>query len=152
MIRGSCLCDTVAFEIAGEPSPIQLCHAARCRKATGSATSPELVAAAAGLRWIRGEDVLTVYEAPILHEPPAYRRAFCRRCGSPMPIVMEGTPLVIFQAGVLDGDPAVRPFRHAFIEQRAEWHEVTDDLPRFEGVPPGPDAADLERIAGITES
>ena len=42
MIRGSCLCGDVAFEIEGEVTPIQLCHAERCRKATGGATAPEL--------------------------------------------------------------------------------------------------------------
>ena len=32
MIRGSCLCGAVAFEIDGRVTPIQLCHARRCQK------------------------------------------------------------------------------------------------------------------------
>ena len=42
MIRGSCLCGAVAFEVDGRVTPIQLCHAHRCQKSTGSAFSPEL--------------------------------------------------------------------------------------------------------------
>ena len=36
MIRGSCLCGGVAYEIDGRVSPIQLCHARRCRKMSAS--------------------------------------------------------------------------------------------------------------------
>jgi hypothetical protein len=44
MVTGSCLCASVAFEIDGRLSPLQYCHAARCRKATGSAFAAERVA------------------------------------------------------------------------------------------------------------
>ena len=37
MFRGSCLCGGVAYEIDGRVSPIQLCHARRCRKMSASA-------------------------------------------------------------------------------------------------------------------
>lgn len=138
MVRGSCLCGGVAFEIEGELTPIQLCHATRCRKASGAAFAPELLAARAGLRWTRGEALVAEYEAPLLEEPPPYRRAFCRACGSPLPIAIEGTPYVILCAGILDDDPGTRPFRHAFVAQKACWHELTDGLPRFGGQPPPP--------------
>ena len=81
-------------------------------------------------------------EAPLIDTPPAYRRSFCRRCGSPLPVRLEGTPLMILNAGVLDGDPGTRLFRHAFVAQKACWHEITDGLPQFEGQPlPLTDAA-----------
>lgn len=138
MVRGSCLCGAVAFAIDGALTPIQLCHARRCRKASGSAYAPELLAMATDLRWLCGEAQIEVYEAPLLREPPAYRRAFCRRCGSPLPNVLEGTPFVVLQAGVLDDDPDTRPFRHAFTDERAAWSEITDALPQFAGRPPRP--------------
>ena len=138
MIRGSCLCGGVAFEITGELTPIQFCHATRCRKATGAAFAPELLAPRDGFVWKQGEALVSSYEAPLLESPPPYRRAFCRRCGSPLPIVLEGTPFVVLNAGVLDDDPGSRPFRHAFVAQRACWHELTDGLPRFDGRPPRP--------------
>ncbi len=138
MIRGSCLCGAVAFEIEGSLTPIQLCHAARCRKATGGAFAPELLAPATGFRWARGEDRVSVYEAPLLEEPPAYRRAFCRTCGSPLPIEMPGGVFVGLLAGVLDDDPGTQPFRHAFLRQQAAWYTIEDELPRFEWRPPRP--------------
>ena len=45
MIRGSCLCGGVKFEVRGSKGPFELCHCNRCRKATGSAFAAALRAA-----------------------------------------------------------------------------------------------------------
>jgi hypothetical protein len=136
MVTGSCLCDAVAFEIEGRLTPIQLCHARRCQKYTGSAFSPEVAAKRSIFRFTRGEELLTQYEAPLLREPPPMRRAFCRVCGSPMPVPLEGTDYMVLLAGVLDDDPEARPFRHIFVGQKAAWEGIADDLPRFDERPP----------------
>lgn len=138
MPSGSCLCGGVRFEIDGKLTPVQYCHAARCRKATGSTFAAELAAKASQLRWTKGEDLVAVYQAPLLREPPPYRHAFCRVCGSPLPVRLEGTEFVALHAGVLDGEPETRPFRHIFVGQDASWHTITDDLPQFAAhAPPG---------------
>lgn len=139
MVKGSCLCGGVIFEINGQLTPIQYCHALRCRKATGGAFSPELLTEKKGFRWIMGEHLIKIYTAPIIKEAPAYKKAFCTNCGSPLPVDIEGTDFILFQAGVLDNDPTSRPFRHAFTGQKACWHEITDSLPLFEEQPPVPD-------------
>ena len=59
MITGSCLCSGVAFAIDGRLTPMQLCHARRCRKFTGSAFSPELAARTSQFRWLRGEELIS---------------------------------------------------------------------------------------------
>jgi len=136
MVKGSCLCGGVEFAIDGKLTPIQLCHARRCQKFTGSAFSPELAAKRSRLRWIRGEELITLYEAPLLREPPPLRRAFCRVCGSPLPVNLEGTDYVVLLAGVLDDDPGTRPFRRIFVGQAAPWSSIMGDLPRFDERPP----------------
>ena len=136
MIRGSCLCGAVAFEIDGRVTPIQLCHARRCQKATGSAFSPELAARAERLRWLRGEENVAHYEAPLLREPPPMRRAFCRTCGSPLPVLQPESGFWVLLAGVLDDDPGTRPFQHIFTSQLATWDALTDALPKFPERPP----------------
>jgi hypothetical protein len=142
MIRGSCLCGDVAFEIDGEVTPIQLCHATRCRKASGAAVSPELLAGCGDFRFTRGAERVRLYEAPLLETPPAYTRAFCENCGSPLPAEIPGSGFMLLNPGILDDDPGTREFRHAFVAQKAGWHEITDALPSFEGQPPPPGGAD----------
>jgi hypothetical protein len=132
MVTGSCLCGKVTFEIDGRPTRIQYCHARRCRKVTGSAFAAELAAKTSQFRWISGTHLVTVFEAPLLREPPPYRHAFCRSCGSPLPVALEGTDFVVLHAGVLDGEPETRPFRHIFVAQRASWHTITDHMPQFD--------------------
>ena len=63
-------------------------------KATGSAFAAELIALASAFSWTRGAELVTIYEAPLLREPPQYRHAFCRVCGSSLPVRLEGTPFV----------------------------------------------------------
>lgn len=139
--KGSCLCEGVAFELGGELTPVQLCHAKRCRKATGAGAAPELLASAKGFRWLRGADLVRTYEAPLLKEPPTYRRCFCDTCGSPLPAQIPGTDFVLINPGILDDDPGTRAFRHAFVGEKAPWHEITDSLPTFDGQPPGPSSS-----------
>ena len=79
MVRGSCLCGGIAFEIDGRLTPIQVCHARRCQKATGGAFAPELAAKRDGFRWLRGEELLSSYEAPILRAPPAPNEKAAKR-------------------------------------------------------------------------
>ncbi|MBW2448471.1 MAG: GFA family protein [Deltaproteobacteria bacterium] len=137
MNEGGCLCGGVRFAYEGGATPIQFCHAKRCQRASGSAFQPEMAVAADGFRWLQGEDQVEIYEAPLLREPPALRRAFCRVCGSPVPVVREGQPWVALLAGSLDGDPERRGFRHIFLSQSAAWYEVPDDeLKHYEERPP----------------
>ncbi len=136
MVRGSCLCGAVRFEIDGRLTPIQYCHARRCQRSTGSAFAPEVAAPVEAFRWVSGEDLIEVYEAPLLREPPPFRRAFCRNCGSPMPVEREGSGFVVLLAGVLDGDVGSRAFRHIFLDDRAPWYEFEDDLPKHPQRPP----------------
>jgi hypothetical protein len=138
MIRGSCLCGGVVFEAAQSLTPILFCHAERCRKATGGAFAPEMLVGCEGFHWVTGEELVSVYQAPLLDVPPAYRRAFCCRCGSPLPVSLEGTPFMVVIAGALDGDPEARPFRHSYVAQKACWHEITDGLPQSAGRPESP--------------
>ena len=136
MITGSCLCGAIAFEVDGRVTPVQLCHATRCRKASGSAFAAELAARTRDFRWLRGQELISVYEAPILHEPPPFRRRFCSRCGSPMPGELEGTDYTVIHAGTLDECGELKAFRHIFVGQNAPWFEIADALPRYEGRAP----------------
>jgi hypothetical protein len=136
VIRGSCLCGAVAFAIDGRVTPLQLCHARRCQKTTGSAFAPELAARAERFRWLRGEENLAHFEAPLLREPPPLRRSFCRTCGSPMPVLQPETGFVILLAGVLDTDPGVRPFRRIFTSHAPAWADTGEPLPAFPERPP----------------
>jgi hypothetical protein len=129
MIKGSCLCGTVRFEVSGPLSDFVFDHCSRCRKATGSAFSPEIMCAAADFRWVSGESLVKTYVAPVRERPPGYRRDFCAICGSMAPSVLGAR--VCLPAGALDDDPGIRPARHIFVGYKAPWFEIADAAPQF---------------------
>ena len=128
-LTGSCLCGAVRYAATGAPREFELCHCSRCRKASGGPFIAELVLETDDFRWEQGGSLVRVYEAPVRARPPPHRRAFCTVCGGPVPIVADD--LVRIPAGTLDGDPGIRPQRHIFADLKAEWFDITDDLPRF---------------------
>jgi hypothetical protein len=66
MIKGSCLCGGVKFEIRGSKGPFELCHCNRCRKATGSAFAAGLRVRGEDLRIVQGQELIKTFEAPIV--------------------------------------------------------------------------------------
>jgi hypothetical protein len=133
--RGSCLCGAVGFRIEGEPIIARSCHCGRCRKARGTAHATNMLVATDGLRFTRGEGELASYKIP---EAKFYTQVFCRICGAKLPRVDESRGFAIVPLGALDDDPGIRLSEHIFVGSKAPWHEITDDLPRYDGPPPSP--------------
>lgn len=131
MIHGGCLCGGVRFEITRAVGPFELCHCTRCRKASGSAFVAGLGVRTADFRLVAGRELIASYEAPILECPPAYRTSFCVRCGSPVPDARPDSPWFEVPAGLLDDDPGARPDRHIFVDLKAPWSALADDLPQL---------------------
>ena len=131
MLRGSCLCGGVRYEITGPLTGALNCHCSMCRKAHGAAFRSRARVRAADFRWIQSEDLVSYYESS-----PGNHRGFCRVCGSPLlsrfvrDASSYGLPL-----GALDDDPGVKPKLHVFVAYKAPWFEITDDLPQFPELP-----------------
>jgi uncharacterized glyoxalase superfamily protein PhnB len=131
-IQGACLCGAVRFAIDRAVGPFELCHCTRCRKSSGSAYVAGLGVDVADLRFVQGREHVTTFELPVRDRPPAYRRTFCRRCGSPVPDPEPRGRWLEIPAGLLEGDPVLRPDRHIFVEHRAAWTPRGDGLPELD--------------------
>ena len=139
MIHGSCLCGQVRFELAGMPQFINHCHCSMCRKVHGAAFGSFLHANASAFRWVAGLSQVQNYQSS-----PGNVRAFCKVCGSNVPVLEEEDTHVIIPAGSLDDDPVVRPVVHIHTESKAPWFEITDGLPQFAKFTPEAFWADSE--------
>lgn len=131
MIRGSCLCGGVRFQIA-RVTRIAICHCGMCRKASGSAFEAGAIVASEDFRLLEGEGLIQGYRST-----PGVRRCFCRICGSRAPSPSSDGAQLFVPAGLLEDDPGVRPDSHAFVGSKAPWWEISDDLPQYEASPPG---------------
>ncbi len=90
---------------------------------------------------VRSEDFRLISGAELVRaytpEGGGAVKAFCSVCGSSL---FGGTwpdgPEVSIRLGSVDGDPGIRPQLHTFVDSKAVWDEILDDLPQYPGPKP----------------
>ena len=132
VLRGSCLCSSVAYEVTGPIKVIHNCHCSRCRKARAAAHTTNGFAAMDDVRYTRGGDTVRTYRLP---DARFFSQVFCPTCGSGMPRLDPERGVAVIPFGSLDDDPGRGAEDHIFVASKAPWHEITDDLPRFDETP-----------------
>jgi hypothetical protein len=129
LLKGSCLCGGVTYDVRDEFSYSLMCHCSQCRRATGSAFKPfagierhKLAISAGEENTLRFGDA-TTYDV------------HCRTCGSLLYSVVRDSQYAHVTLGTLIDDPAIRPTAHIFVDSKAPWHAINDDLPQHAGFP-----------------
>jgi hypothetical protein len=131
MLRGSCLCGQVRYEVSGKLCDPLNCHCSMCRKAQGAAFRSRARVQSRDFRWTSGEHLLTFFESS-----PGNHRGFCRVCGSPILSKFDADGSVLsLPLGTLDDDPGIRPQMHVYVASKAPWFTISDDLPQFAVLP-----------------
>jgi hypothetical protein len=130
-MKGSCLCNAVAYEVDRLASPIGHCHCTTCRKAHAAPFAPTARVDRLSFRWLAGADVRGSYESS-----PGKLRHFCTRCGSHLVAEWVSQPQMIVRVATLDDDPGVRPIAKIWLSDRVPWLAYDGDLLCFEEAPP----------------
>ena len=126
MIRGSCLCGTVQFEVDGKTTDIGMCHCSKCRKVSGTGSNANLMASRDGFEWVSGEAEITKFALP-----DGWGVWRCSACGSPVPMLHPGGGAYWIPVGLLDSDPGVRVAGHIFVGSKAPWDEIAGAAPQL---------------------
>jgi hypothetical protein len=124
MIKGSCACGGIRFFI-GAVRSLTHCHCTTCRKLTGASFATYAHVEKDKFRWLGGDKTIKRYESA-----PGSFRSFCPNCGSLVPGQAPYLTTISVPAGLLDGDPGVRPLLHVFTSSKAPWWEINDGLPQ----------------------
>ncbi len=132
IVKGSCLCGEVTYEIKGPFKIFQYCHCSRCRKFTGSAHASNLFVPPEQFTWTKGEEMVGRYEHP---DAKYFASCFCKRCGSSLPWAVKGGKNIVVTAGTLDDIPDISPMWNIFWKSRAAWYEGTEHLPKHDEFP-----------------
>lgn len=118
------------------------CHCGRCRKAHGSAFATYAAGPAKSFV-LHGKEHIAKYKGEV-----GGPRHFCRHCGAVVPGSAWGD-LQFVPVGNFEEDPGSRPEFHIFTASKAPWYRITDDLPQFDGYPPGVEAPGLPNTAPL---
>ena len=128
MLRGSCLCGTVRYEVRARLARIVHCHCSMCRKAHGAAFGSYGNVKEGDFALLSGEGEIARYQSSA-----EVSRTFCRRCGSTLQFISTKRPGTFSLAlGTLDDDPGEKPQLHIFVGSKAPWFEIADGLPQRE--------------------
>ncbi|MDD2344455.1 MAG: GFA family protein [Tolumonas sp.] len=131
MLKGSCLCNAIQYEIQGELGPTMMCHCSKCRKANGSAYAINAAVKTDQFHFIKGQELVSEFESS-----PGVFRSFCKQCGSPLLSRRPSQPdIVRLRIGTLDTPVDVKPLAHIFVGSKASWDEIHDDIPQYEERP-----------------
>lgn len=130
MIRGSCLCAAVRFEIDGGFHEAHHCHCSRCRRSHGATFATFACTRASSLRIVEGAASVADYRSSELA-----RRSFCKTCGSSLFFAHDAAPKLVWVAvGCLDDESAAKVAvdAHCFVGSKARWWTIADGLAQHE--------------------
>jgi len=133
VVLGSCLCGAVEFHVTEPFKVVHNCHCSRCRRARAAAHTTNGFVPMDGVSFIKGEDHVKTYKLP---EARFFTHAFCNTCGSGLPRIDPERKIAVIPLGALDDDPGSRAVDNIFVASKADWYDITDDLPAFDEGPP----------------
>ena len=128
---GSCLCGDIKYEIDGEFENFYLCHCKSCRKDTGSVHAANMFSTNSGLKWLKGEKEVKVFN----FNGSGHIKAFCPNCGSALPNIQMNGSLLVVPAGSLDTDIPFKPTCHIYLSERANWDNDLESIPKYKELP-----------------
>ena len=126
-ITGSCLCGSIKFKVTRPFTVFRYCHCSRCQKATGAAHAANAFLPATQFKWLAGETLAKRFDLP---GAKRFAVAFCTQCGTRVPHKTGENMLI--PAGLLDGDPGVRPDNSIFWKYKAAWYVSPQEMPKFD--------------------
>ena len=129
MIKGSCCCEVVKFELLVEPSMMGTCHCSRCRKAGASTI---VFIKREDLKWVQGKEQVATYQPA---HPYKYGRCFCKICGTSLGEILSEEDSFPIAANAIDSKLAVKNSFHEFVGEKPSWYEICDDAKQSEGHP-----------------
>lgn len=131
-MRGSCLCNSIEYEISQLDSAIEHCSCHTCRKAHAAAFNTAASVKHGHFRWLRGEALLKSYESS-----PGKERFFCSNCGTHLVAQRSGKDYLILRVATLNDDPGVEPQFQIWTSHEVPWLRYGSSIPSHSEWEPG---------------
>ena len=132
MVIGSCVCGEIEYQVELIPGKVYNCHCLQCRKSHGSAFATQAFAKGETLKFTRGEELLGEYRGRL------GIRAFCTKCGSRlMNYAPNKSEYLSIALSTVDSGEVGKPVANAFVDYKASWYNLSDEIPCYSEIPDG---------------
>ena len=132
MMKGSCLCGGIEYDVRELNSPIQHCSCKTCRKAHAAAFNTVAGVQQEDFRWLKGQLLLSKFESSL-----GVVRYFCSRCGTQLVKEKEGSSILVLRVATLDEDPGKAPEFRIWASHEVPWLNYTSEIPVYKEWEPG---------------
>lgn len=131
-VKGGCLCGQVRYSISAVLIDAGFCHCRICQRSSGAPTLMWLTIPRSGFQYTHGH-------AAAFSSSKQAQREFCAHCGTQIAFrVNQQSQTIDVTVCSLDNSAAVEPEYHIWMQSKAKWLHVNDELPRYRDA--GPDA------------
>ncbi len=121
---GGCHCGAVRYQVTGPLRDIVHCYCSECQRLNGNFGSHSKARSdQIELMEDRGLTWYAISENA--------RRGFCKLCGSSLFWEAGGQPWSGIIVGSLDDSSELKSLGHIFVDEKAGYYEITDNLPQF---------------------
>lgn len=127
VLKGTCGCGAVQFQVQGPMSGVVWCHCSKCQRFHGG-PGPYTSVARGALSFQKREG-LAWWDAS-----PTVQRGFCKVCGASLFFSDSNEARVSIAAGALVSPTGLESKLHIFVGSKPDWYEVKDGLPQRETV------------------
>jgi hypothetical protein len=125
-MKGSCFCGEISFEVNIDKVDAYHCHCSICRKVTGSKFNTAFTVSADDFKWTGKTDGIKMFQK----SNEGFRNFFCSNCGCTVPNRYQDVNIWV-PAGLIDDENCIEITRHIFVDSKADWDLINDDLPQF---------------------
>ncbi|WP_105902434.1 GFA family protein [Vibrio gangliei] len=133
MIKGSCLCGAIHYDVELVEGKVFNCHCQYCRKAHGADYVTVALADASTLTIKDEQHQLKEHQTGT-----GGFRAFCSTCGTRLFNYAPDKSLYFsVTLSTVDTPVNAKPVANFHIDSKASWCELNPNIPSYEGVPEG---------------
>jgi len=129
IVTGQCFCGEVQFDIELPVFGVIYCHCTMCRQINGTDYTTWVRVLSDNFKITKGIESVTEFN--VTEKTTSY---FCYECSSTIYTSdKDYTDSVGILRGMIRGDVGQLPIKHFYYDDRAEWVDVQDGLPKFGG-------------------
>jgi hypothetical protein len=129
--QGSCLCESVRYEIESDLKAIVNCHCRFCSKAHGAPFTTLLFMPFSGLKIVDGAELIARHHI----ETANADRCFCVKCGTRLYNHAPAAGMISLVVATLQDGGTLQPVAHINTESKRSWFRISDGLPQFASTP-----------------